>query len=203
MLDAVVVAPVVDEEPQRNAHLRRREPDARGGGHRLLHVVHQRAQRRRRSSDRLARGMEDGVARDADRTNGHSARISGRQRVDSSGASRPDPIDVDSSDPRQHSGRHRHRPGRRGVPRARRAVPAPRRRARRGAARIGPQGGPERPAAPARWLAARGGCSAAAARSRHPLPAHQPRLRAAHRGAAARRGRARDHLDRERAGLAR
>ena len=83
-----LVGPVEDEHPQRHADLRGGEADPRRGLHRLEQVVHEIVELVVELGDLRSRLMEHGIARDADRADGHSDRISAAEQVDSSSCRR-------------------------------------------------------------------------------------------------------------------
>jgi hypothetical protein len=75
--DALVVRAVVDEQPQVEADLVRGQADAVRRGHRLEHVVDERAQRVVEGLYRLRRVVQNRVACDPDVVNGHAAELIG------------------------------------------------------------------------------------------------------------------------------
>ena len=193
---AVVVDPAVREEPKRHADLRCRETDARRGIHRLEHVARRACAVLVDRLDGEGGGVQHRITGDSYGEHGHSARISGGQRV---GSLRGTADRSRRADPARSVDVHRDpaRARRRRLPLARGAVPASRRREGRGAHRRHPRQGAQRTAAHAAARAAVVGHRHGDARPRDPVPALEPLLRTDHRRAAARRDRARDHVDRE------
>ena len=67
----LLVRAVEDEQPQVDADLVRRQPDAVGGSHRVEHVRDERAQRVVDLLDAAGGAVQHGIADDADGTHGH------------------------------------------------------------------------------------------------------------------------------------